>query len=102
MRLQLISCVCLATFGLAAPASAALSPLPPGRAVGDLIAYSASFRLQGTNGYQIQFGGFSERLDGRGEIYVGITRKRQAGAAYYSAPGIVSESFMKADLGPFG
>jgi hypothetical protein len=102
MRLLLILSICLATCGLPTPASAALSPLPPGLAAGDLVAYAASFRLQGTNGYQIQFGGFSERLDGRGEIYVGVVRNRQAGAAYYSAPGIVSESSVKADLGPFG
>jgi hypothetical protein len=98
----LILSIGLAALGLAAPASAALRPPPPELAAGDLIAYTASFQLQGTNGYQIQFGGFSERLDGRGEISIGVARNRHAGVAFYSAPGIVSESFVKADLGPFG
>lgn len=103
MRLGLTLCTCLAILGFAAPASAAETPFPPGLAERELIAYTAAFRLQGTNGYEIEFGAFSDRLDGRGDVYVLVTgRNGRRGAAYYTAPGIVSESFVKADLGPFG
>jgi len=103
MRFRLILSIGIATASLAAPASAAVAPLPPILAAGELVAYSAGFQLQGTNGYTVHFGGFSERLDGRGEISVSVARgSGRKGVAYYRVSGIVSESFVKADLGPFG
>jgi hypothetical protein len=67
------------------------------------FGYSAGFSLQGTNGYSVGIYGFSERKDGRGEVFVGVTRKgRYRSGASYGVPGIVSEDFVKADLGPFG
>ncbi|MFL5832417.1 MAG: hypothetical protein ACJ76B_00345 [Solirubrobacterales bacterium] len=65
--------------------------------------YSSGFKLEGTNGYEILIGGFSERLDGRGKVYVGVRRADgKGGIASYATSGIVSEGFLKADLGELG
>lgn len=103
MRLKPILCACVAALALAAPAAAATPLLPPLAARTEFLGYSAGFRLQGTNGYTVGIYADSERLDGRGSIYVGVARKGQNGTgAFYTAPAIVSEDFVKADLGPFG
>jgi hypothetical protein len=99
----LILCTCLAFLGLGAPASAAMPTFPPNLAERELVAYTAAFQLQGSNGYEVSFAAFSDRLDGRGEIGIGVARGNgRQGVAYYRVPGVVSESFVKADLGPFG
>jgi hypothetical protein len=80
------------------------APIGPSLAAGErFFGYSVGFSLQGTNGYSVGIYGFSERRDGRGEVFVGVTRKgRYRSGASYGAPGIVSEDFVKADLGSFG
>jgi len=94
MRGRLILCICLLAFSVAAPAAAA-------RELPDF--HSAGFGLQGTNGYKIGFSSFSERPYGRGTAGVVVFRKgRKAGAAFYRTSAIVSDDFVKADLGPFG
>jgi hypothetical protein len=103
MNLKPILCLFLATLACAAPAEAALPRPLPVAARAEFLGYSAGFRLQGTNGYLIGIGGFSERPDGRGRVYVGVVRKGENGSgAFYTAPATVSEDFFKADLGPFG
>lgn len=57
-------------------------------------------KLQGSNGYRIDLFAISEREDGRGRIYIGATRKRSLAA--YSAPAIVSEGFLRANLRHLG
>jgi hypothetical protein len=102
MRLKPLLCVCLAALTLAAPAQAA-APGAPSVAVAEFVGHEAGFELQGTNGYSVGIGGFSERLDGKGKVYVGVARRGDyKSAAFYSGPAIVSEDFFKADLGPFG
>ena len=103
MSLRTAFCVCLALLGLAAPAAAAGTGAS-GSASAEFIGFSTGFKLQGTNGYDIRVGAFSERLDGRGRIGVGVTRGDNSGevGAFYSAPAIVSEQFIEADLGDFG
>lgn len=65
--------------------------------------YSSGFKLEGTNGYEVRIGGFSERLDGRGRVYVGVRRADgKGGIASYATSGIVSEGFLKADFGDLG
>lgn len=103
MNLKPILCVCLAALALAAPAEASLPGPPPVAARAEFLGYSAGFRLQGTNGYVIGIGGYSERPDGKGRVYVGVVRKGEHGSgAFYTAPATVSEDFFKADLGSFG
>lgn len=103
MNLKPIVCVCLGTLVFAAPAEATVPGAPPLAAKAEFLSYSAGLRLQGTNGYVIGIGAFSERPDGRGEIYVGVVRKGDnKSGAFYRAPATVSEDFVKADLGSFG
>jgi hypothetical protein len=70
----------------------------------EFFGYSVGFILKGTNGYDVGVYAVSERRDGRGEIFVGVSRgdDRYRSGASYMAPAIVSEDFVKADLGPFG
>jgi hypothetical protein len=69
----------------------------------EFLGFSTGFQLQGTNGYSIGIGGFSERLDGEGRVYVGVARHgKYKSGAFYVAPAVVSQDFFKADLGPFG
>jgi hypothetical protein len=103
MKVRSILCGCLMALGVAPPAAAADSSPPPQLVGAELVAFSAGFRLQGTNGYTIGFSAFSERLDGRGEAHFVVHRRdRRAGAAFYTAPALVSPDFIKADFGPFG
>jgi hypothetical protein len=103
MKLKSILCVCFVVLALAAPAEATVPGPPLVAAKAEFLGYSAGFRLQGTNGYEVGIYADSERRDGRGEIYVGVARKGDNGnGAYYRAPATVSEYFVKADLGSFG
>lgn len=104
MSLRVAICTCLAVLGSVTPA-AALGPVHPPLVAGEeFFGYSAGFSLQGTNGYDVGVYAISERRDGRGRIYVGVSRTtdRYRRGAAYAAPAIVSEDFVKADLGPFG
>jgi hypothetical protein len=97
MKLRYAICLCL--FATIAAVSAPLASASRAEPFG----YSTGFSLQGTNGFEVDIFGFSEGLDGRGKLGVGVTRKgRHGGSAAYKAPAIVSEDFIKADLGPFG
>jgi hypothetical protein len=103
MRLKPLLCICAVALALAAPAEAAAPVGTPFAARAELVAYLAGFSLQGTNGYGIDIFGLSERLDGKGELYVGVEHKgERRNGALYEAPAIVSEDFIKAALGPFG
>ncbi len=103
MRLKPILCACLAALAFAASAEASLPLTPFLAARAESLGYSAGFRLQGTNGYTVGIYADSERLDGKGRIYVGVARKGDKGSGtYYSAPATVSEDFVKAELGSFG
>jgi hypothetical protein len=103
MNLRPVLWVCLAALAFAAPAEATVTRPPSLAAKAEFLGYSAGFRLQGANGYALGIGGFSERRDGRGKVYVGVGRKGEYGSGTtYVAPGVVSEDFFKADLGPFG
>jgi len=103
MNLKPILCACLAGLAFAAPAEASLPGPPPVAAGAEFIGHSASFRLQGTNGYTVGIYAFSERLDGKGKIDIAVGRKGDNGSGtFYTAPAAVSEDFVKADLGSFG
>jgi hypothetical protein len=103
MRLKPVLCACVAALSFATPVKAAAPLEPPLAARAEFFGYSAGFRLQGTNGYSVGIGGFSESRDGRGKVYVGVGRKGEYGSgATYVAPAVISENFFKADLGPFG
>lgn len=98
MSLRSILCVLVALLGLGAPVAVSTAT-----ADDYLGYYSSGFKLEGTNGYEILIGGFSERLDGRGRVYVGVRRADgKGGDALYVTSGIVSEGFLKADLGGLG
>jgi hypothetical protein len=103
MKLNPLFCACVTALALAAPAQAAASGGSSAAATAEFVGFGAGFELQGTNGYSVGIGGFSERLDGKGKVYVGVARKgRYKSGAFYVAPALVSEDFFKADLGPFG
>jgi len=104
MRPRPLLCVCLGALALAAPAQAAAPGAPPVAAAAEFFGFGTNFRLHGTNGYDVDFSAFTERQDGRGEIAVIVSRRRHgsASAVFYRAPAVVSEDFVKADLGPFG
>jgi hypothetical protein len=103
MNLKRILCVCLAVLALAAPAEAA-APEPPVAAKSEFLGYSAGFRLQGTNGYDLFVSAYSERRDGKGEMVIAAARRNAwyGGGALYVAPAVVSADFFKADLGALG
>jgi hypothetical protein len=61
---------------------------------------SAAFALAGSHGYRINFAAFSKEGSSRGRIGVSVVREGES--AFYSAPALVSEAFVRADLGPLG
>ncbi len=104
--MKLRSAICLSllgAFAIATPAKAVGPVETPLAAKAEFFGYSTGFELQGTNGYSVGIGGFSERLDGKGKAYVSVARKGDLrSGAFYVAPAVVSEEFFKDDLGPFG
>jgi hypothetical protein len=76
MNLKPILCACVTTaLALAAPAQAAASGAPSAAATAEFFGYGTSFRLHGTNGYDLEFTAFTERRDGRGEIAVFVSHR---------------------------
>ena len=104
MRLRALQFLCLAVLlaGVLAPSAAAGPALSQGHAKqeAELTVTTAAFGLEGSNGYRIAFFALSERLDGHGRLYVSVGRSD--GGAFYSVPAIVSEAFVRADLGTLG
>ena len=72
----------------------------------DLPGHSLGFELAGSNGFTLSFGAYSDPYiegdDRRSQISVGVFTKGKRGFAAYRAPAIVSDSYVRADLGPFG
>jgi hypothetical protein len=103
MKPRSLLVLCLLTLAIAAqaPPAVARAPVPPRLFLEDEFPGAvATFKLADDNGYLIHFGAYSERGDGKGKIGVSVIGKD--GAAFYGAPAIVSDAFVKADLGPFG
>ena len=97
--------LCLAILGAGVvPAVAAERPVSIDES--DIPGQAVEFKLEGSNGYSLYFGAYSdpylESDDGKGKLGVGVFRKGTNGAAAYRVPAIVSDSYVKADLGPFG
>lgn len=61
---------------------------------------SIAFALAGSHGYRIHFAAYSKEGSSRGRIAVSVVREGES--AFYNAPALVSESFVRADLGPLG
>lgn len=72
----------------------------------DFPGQAVAFKLEGSNGYTLSFGAYSdpyiEGNDRRSQISVGVFSGDKRAFAAYRAPAIVSDSYVKADLGPFG
>ena len=72
----------------------------------DFPGQAVEFKLEGSNGYTLYFGAYSDPyIEGnnrRSELGVGIFQKGDSGVAAYRVPAIVSETYVKADLGPYG
>ncbi len=103
MRVGLIPCVCLALLGVGfgGVAAAADAPASVPRIAEDEIPFTAAaFSLQGSNGYRLRFGAYSRRSDGKGRVFVTALKKGRF--ASYSADGIVSDTYVRADLGGLG
>jgi hypothetical protein len=61
---------------------------------------SAAFALAGSHGYRINFAAYSKEGSSRGRIAVSVVREGES--AFYNAPALVSEAYVRADLGPLG
>lgn len=84
---------------------ALLSALVPASAGAFGASYSSEgvatgFSLEGSNGYSIFVSAYSHRADGRGQVTVLVSRKRES--AVYSAPAQVTATKVFADLGRLG
>jgi hypothetical protein len=107
MRKWSISCFCLAVLwaGVASPGSA-VAEKPVAYDEEDFPGRTVEFRLEESNGYSLSVGAYSDPYfegdDGRSQLGVGVFRKGTNGVAAYRVPATVSESYVKADLGPFG
>lgn len=103
MKARSISCLCLALLWscLATASVAAEGPAQLARlAENEFPGYLAIFRLDGTNGYSIDFYAYDEDGDGSGRIDVSVRRK--GSSAFYEAPATLTESTVRSDLGTFG
>jgi hypothetical protein len=80
-------------------AMALLTPLVAGAVDSDL-KFAYAFKLDGSNGYEIVALAANERADGRGEIVLFVTRKRES--ATYLAPAQLTATSVKANLGALG
>ena len=95
MRARLVAVLALISSLAALAATAAAAP----RAA-EIEGHSASFRLNGSDGYSIAVSAFSDRADGRGDISIFVVKGGQS--ATYSGPAVVTESALHADLGALG
>jgi hypothetical protein len=72
----------------------------------DFPGQAVTFKLEGSNGYTIYFGAYGdpyiEGNDRRSQVGVGVSREGEKGVAAYRVPAIVSDTYVKADLGPYG
>ncbi|HWT90916.1 MAG TPA: hypothetical protein VN179_07350 [Solirubrobacterales bacterium] len=104
----MIHCLCLAALALAAlavPAASVAAPKPASYDESDVPGHAVEFKLEGSNGYSLHFGAYSDPLlvgGNTSRLGVAVFRDDKSGVAAYGAPAIVSESYVKADLGPFG
>jgi hypothetical protein len=62
--------------------------------------HAAAFKVDGSNGYSIVAFAASERVDGRGQIVLSVSR--QDAGALYVAPATVTATRIEADLGGLG
>ncbi|HEU4739272.1 MAG TPA: hypothetical protein VFS54_09355 [Solirubrobacterales bacterium] len=102
-----ISWLCLAVLAIGvAPASAAAAGKNVSLEESDIPGQAVEFELEGSNGYLVTFGArgepYIEGNDRESRLGVGVFREDESGFAAYGVPAIVSESYVKADLGPYG
>lgn len=107
MKNAWVSWLCLAVLAVgvaAVPAAAAEKNVSLDES--DIPGQSVRFELDGSHGYSIFLGAYSdpyiEGNDRRSRLGVGVSREGESGFAAYGVPAIVSESYLKADLGPYG
>jgi hypothetical protein len=94
VRLGAVFALAASSLALAATGTAAVPQ------VAEFQGYSASLRLEGSNGYAIAVSAFSERADGKGDVSISAFKKGES--ATYTAPAVVTETTLHADLGAFG
>lgn len=99
--------LCLVLLAIAvAPASAVAAERNVSFDESDFPGEAVEFELEGSNGYTIHFGAYSDPyIEGnnrRSELGVGIFREGDSGVASYRTHAIVSDPYIKADLGPYG
>lgn len=102
-----ISWLCLAVLAIAvAPAGAAAAEKNVSLDESDFPGQSVAFELEGSNGYTLYVGAYGDPYiegdDRRSQAGVGVSREGESGFAAYSVPAVVSDSYVKADLGPYG
>lgn len=100
MRFRSALCLCLAALSIAFAATPAWGLTPLRFSESEFPGFSASFHLEGTHGYRIDVFAYSHSEGGHGRIFIGVTRGRES--AFYNAPAILSDAFLRADLGTLG
>jgi hypothetical protein len=102
----MLHCLCLAVLAVGVAAAPAAAGKPVSYDESDIPGQAVRFELEGSNGYSLYIGAYSDPLlegdDARSELGVGVFRESESGVAAYRVPAIVSDSYVKADLGPFG
>src|SRR6188472_1183751 len=102
-----ISWLCLALLAAGvAPASATAAERHASYDESDYPGQAVEFKLEGSNGYTLYFGAYGDPYilgsQRRSELGVGVFREGDSGVAAYRTHAIVSETYVKADLGPYG
>ncbi|HEX5711966.1 MAG TPA: hypothetical protein VFX85_01485 [Solirubrobacterales bacterium] len=86
--------------GLALVCAVALLVPAGAGAVDSDLKFAYAFKVEGSNGYSIIALAANERADGRGEIVLFVTRKRES--AVYAAPALLTATSVRATLGALG
>lgn len=107
MKKRWISWLCLAVLATgAAPTVSAAAEKQASYDESDFPGEAVEFQIEGSNGYLLHFGAYSDPYlegdDRRVQLGVVVSHKGESGITSYRVPAIVSDSYVKADLGPFG
>lgn len=106
MKKRLILLLCLVVLPTAAAPPAAAAEKNVSYDESDIPGQAVEFKLEGSNGYTLYFGAYGDPYiegdDRRSQLGVGVFREGEAGFAAYRVPAIVSDSYVKADLGRYG
>src|SRR5262245_60313540 len=107
MKKRLISWLCLVVLSAGAvPIAPAAAEKPVSYDESDIPGQAVKFKLEASNGYSLYFGAYSDPYlegdDRKSQLGVVVFHSGTNGVASYRAPAILSDSYVKGDLRPFG